>query len=627
MPANNSDLLLRLQNEVLEAVAYGEPLERIADLLCRRAEELAPGSICSILTVDKAGLVHPLAGPSLPDHYSAALDGLAIGPMVGSCGTAAFFGKPVVVSDIATDPLWENFKALALPAGLRACWSSPIKARDGRVVGTFAFYHRVPTGASALEQRIVTTCVHLCAIAIEHKEIQDRNHRLAYFDALTGLPNRGRFNELLRLRITEAAPFGLLFVDIDHLKAVNDSLGHVFGDRLIKTVGTRIQASHERITACRLGGDEFAVLVDGCDTGEMLSDIAGNVLAGTAGIVESETRTTSPSITIGGALFGTDGADAETLYQNADFALHHAKETHRGGFVRFRAGLRTSMLDNIKLVQSVDVALAEGRMLPHYQPIVRMDSGEIIGLEALARLRMPDGKVVSAGQFQPALADPRIAYRLTDLMLTSVASDIRTWLDAGLPMQHVGINVTTGDFQRGDLQSRIVEAFACAGVDLKHIILEVNEAVYMGGEDRQVAKSIEALRRMGVLVALDDFGTGFASLTHLLSFPVDIIKIDKSFVDRLVVDTSSAVIVSSIIEIAAKLGMKVVAEGVETAEQAEVLVRLGCQLGQGYLYSRPHAAADVTTLLHSFAQPVPQPVPMTTPKSRVAVPSQARAAS
>lgn len=623
MPAHTSDLLLRLQNEVLEAVAYGEPLERIADLLCRRAEELAPGAICSILTIDKAGLVHPLAGPSLPKPYSAALDGVSIGPMVGSCGTAAFFGEPVVVSDIATDPLWENFKALALPAGLRACWSSPIKARDGRVVGTFAFYHRTPTGASALEQRIVSTCLHLCAIAIEHKEIQDRNHRLAYFDALTGLPNRGRFNELLRLRITEAAPFGLLFVDIDHLKAVNDSLGHVFGDRLIKTLGKRIQASDARITACRLGGDEFAILVDDCDTSEMLSAIAGNVLAGATGIVEYEARTTSPSITIGGALFGLDGTDAETLYQNADFALHHAKETHRGGFVRFAAGLRTSMLDNIKLVQSVDVALAEGRMLPHYQPIVRMDSGEIIGLEALARMRMADGRIVSAGEFQPALADPRIAYRLTDLMLASVASDIRCWLDAGVPMQHVGINVTTGDFQRGDLQSRIVDTFAGAGVPLKHIILEVNEAVYMGSEDRRVVKSIEALRNMGVLVALDDFGTGFASLTHLLSFPVDIIKIDKSFVDRLANDTSSAVIVGSIIEIAAKLGMKVVAEGVETPEQAAALVRLGCELGQGYLYSRPQGAADLTPMLQSFAQPAP----MARHRGRVAAVARTRAAS
>ncbi|MGV8952769.1 MAG: putative bifunctional diguanylate cyclase/phosphodiesterase [Cypionkella sp.] len=568
--------------------------------------------MCSILTVDTAGLLHPMGGPSLPKHYSAALEGIAIGPMVGSCGTAAFYGEPVVVSDIATDPLWQEFKALALGAGLRACWSSPIKARDGRVVGTFAFYHRKPTGAGQLEQRIVTTCLNLCAIAIEHKEMQDRNHRLAYFDALTGLPNRGRFNELLGLRISEAAPFGLLFVDIDHLKAVNDGLGHVFGDRLIRTLGQRIQASAPHITAFRLGGDEFAVLVDDCESSEKLSRAADAVLAGAAGIVESEARTTSPSITIGGALFGIDGNDAQALYQNADFALHHAKETHRGGFVRFVAGLRSSMLDTIKLVQSVELALMEGRMLPHYQPIVRMDTGEIVGLEALARMRRTDGKIVSAGEFQPAMADPRLAYRLTDLMLASVARDIRIWLEAGLPMQHVGINVTTGDFQRGDLQSRIVDAFGAEGVPLRHIILEVNEAVYMGGEDRRVVKSIEALRKMGVLVALDDFGTGFASLTHLLSFPVDVIKIDKSFVDRLTVDTSSAVIVGSIIEIAAKLGMKVVAEGVETEEQAQALLGLGCKLGQGYLYSRPQAAAAVTTLLGSFAQKGPKAAPKRT---------------
>ena len=623
MKASPSDLLLRLQNEVLEAVAYGEPLERTTDLLCRRAEELAPGAICSILSVDTAGLLHPMAGPSLPSHYSAALEGITIGPTAGSCGTAAFYGHPVVVSDIANDPLWQGFKGLALSAGLRACWSSPIKARDGRVVGTFAFYHRVPTGASEFEQRIVDTCVHLCAIAIEHKEIQDRNYRLAYFDALTGLPNRGQFNELLRNRIAEVAPFGLLFVDIDHLKAVNDSLGHVFGDRLISTLGKRIQGADGHITACRLGGDEFAVLVDGCDSGEILAGVAGKVLKGIEGIVEYESRATSPSITIGGALFGADGTDAEALYQNADFALHHAKETHRGSYVRFEAGLRSSMLDNIKLVQSVDLALAEGRMLPHYQPIVRMDTAEIVGLEALARMRMPDGRIVSAGQFQSAMADPRLAYRLTDLMLASVAADIRTWLEAGLPVQHVGINVTTGDFQRGDLQTRIVEAFGAEGVPLKHIILEVNEAVYMGGEDRRVAKSIEALRKMGVLVALDDFGTGFASLTHLLSFPVDVIKVDKSFVDRLAIDKSSAVIVGSLIEIAAKLGMKVVAEGVETNEQAEALLRLGCQLGQGYFYSRPQNAADVTTLLRSFAQQISS----VTHKGAGAPPARSRAAS
>jgi len=602
VPDNVSDLLLRLQNEILETVAYGESLSHVADLLCRRAEHLAPGTICSILTVDNSGLLHPLASPSLPIHYSDALNGVPIGPSVGSCGTAAFRREEVVVEDIENDPLWADFKALALPVGLMACWSSPIMARDGRVVGTFAFYHRDRVGPNAIERLIVETCVHLCAIAIEYEEVQERNHRLAYFDALTGLPNRGRFNALLDSRIAAQEPFGVLLVDIDHLKSINDTMGHVFGDMFIRQLGQRLGSVDHHMTACRLGGDEFAVLVDQCGSARELHAVATKVLRKVEGLIESGVHTISPSVTIGGAVFNADGADAETLCQNADFALYHAKETNRGGYVRFEAGLRTSIIDRANLVRSVGTALVEGRIFPHYQPIVRLDSGEIVGLEALARMRSPDGAIIAASEFHKALSDPRIAYELTGLMLSEVAADIRKWLDAGIPIQHVGINVTTGDFQRGDLEDRLVSAFDSAGVPLKHVLLEVNEAMYMGGAEDTVAKRVEALRRKGVRVALDDFGTGFASLTHLLTFPVDVIKIDKSFIDKLVTDAPSRVIVAGTIDIARKLGMKIVAEGVETAEQAACLSDLGCSLGQGYFFSRPCNANDVTTLLRAFAQ-------------------------
>ena len=288
--------------------------------------------------------------------------------------------------------------------------------------------------------------------------------------------------------------------------------------------------------------------------------------------------------------------------QNADFALYHAKETRRGGYVRFQPDLRSSMIERSNIVRSVDLALVENRLLPHYQPIVRLDSGEIVGLEALARIRMPDGSIVAAGQFHAALTDPRIAYKVTGQMLTQVAADIRAWLDQGIPFQHVGINVTTADFQRGDLETRIVETFEQAGVPLKHVILEVNESVFMGGSDKLVPRAVTALRQRGLLVALDDFGTGFASLTHLLSFPVDVIKIDKSFVDRVVEDRSSAVIVGAILDIARRLDMRIVAEGIETAAQVAKLVALGCKLGQGYMFSRPIPADEVTLLLKAFAQ-------------------------
>jgi diguanylate cyclase (GGDEF)-like protein len=599
---SDSALLLRLQTEILETVARGEPLVAVADLLCRRAEALAPDAICSILTVDAQGVLHPLAAPSLPLVYSSAIDDLPSGPKAGSCGTAAFRNEPVIVTDIATDPLWADYRGLAGPLGLRACWSTPISDQVGRVVGTFAFYYRDTRGPDELERSIVETCVRLCAIAIEHDQVRQRNHRLAYFDALTGLPNRGHFNEILSRAITERESFGVLLVDIDHLKLVNDTVGHIYGDMLIRTVAERIANCHPSLTACRLGGDEFAVLVADCETHAGLEEAATRMLASVRGLIQAGEQTIDPHITVGGALFGPDGLDGASLSQNADFALYHAKEIRRGGYVRFTPGLRTSMVERANMVRAVDQALTEKRMIAHYQPIVRLGTAEVVGLEALARMRMPDGRIAAAGEFHAALADPRIAWQLTGQMLTQIAGDIRHWLDLGIDFQHVGINVTTGDFQRGDLERRIVDTFERAGVPLKHVVLEVNEAVYMGGSDQMVPKAVKALRERGLLVALDDFGTGFASLTHLLSFPVDVIKIDRSFVSRLGTDAACDVVVGSIIDIARKLDMRLVAEGIETPEQARILSQLGCAMGQGYLYSRPCSMDDATRLLSLFAQ-------------------------
>ena len=602
MNPGDTGALLRLQTEVLEAVACGTGLAVVADLLCRRAEALAPGVICSILTVDADGTLHPLAGPSLPSSYSSAIDCLQMGPKAGSCGTAAFRREPVVVCEIDTDPLWADFRHLTQPLGLRACWSSPILDQDGQPVATFAFYYRTSRAPDDIERSIVQTCVHLCAIAIENDQVRERNHRLAYFDALTGLPNRGHFNGLLATSIARRERFGLLLVDIDHLKAVNDTVGHGFGDMLIRTIAERIAGSDPRLTACRLGGDEFAVLVADCRDAMDLGEAATAMLTAVRGPIKAGDQTLDPHITVGGALFGDDGADGASLCQNADFALYHAKEVRRGGYVRFSPDLRTSMLERVRMVRNLDQAMLEGRILPYYQPVVRLDTSEIIGVEALARMRMPDGRIAEASEFHAGLSDPRIAYQMTGQMLEQIARDVRSWLDLGMDFQHVGINVTTGDFQRGDLEQRIVDAFARTGVPLKHVVLEVNEAVYMSGIDQRVPKAVGALRQHGLLVALDDFGTGFASLTHLLSFPVDIIKIDRSFVNRLGDDRAGDVLVGAIIDIARKLDMRVVAEGIETPAQAALLDAFGCTLGQGYLFSRPASFEETTGLLRLFAQ-------------------------
>jgi diguanylate cyclase (GGDEF)-like protein len=592
-------LLIDLLSDVLEMVAYGEDAGEVGDLLCRRAETFAPEVICSILYVDDERKLRPLAAPSLPEHYSAALDGLPVGPKVGSCGTAAFRGEPVEVDDIENDELWADFKALALPLGLRACWSSPIKTRDGRVVGTFAFYYRKPRGPTAHERQIVARCTHLCAVLIENNEFRRRAHDEAFIDAMSGLPNRASFDVRLEEMTAEQRQFALLFADLDHLKRVNDTLGHAAGDELIRIASTRLKSVSPDVEAFRLGGDEFAFILRACESEPQMVAIAQSLIQAVGQPVEYQGMTLQPSLTAGGVFQGETGSDKNTLYQNADFALYHAKDVNRGGFVSFRQGMRTTMTQRLRAIAEVDEALAEGRILPHYQPIVRLGTAEIVGLEALARIRTRDGGIMAAAEFHCALSDPRIAYALTSQMLVQVAADIRHWLALGLPLQHVGFNITTADLQKGDLERRVAAAFSDGEEALRHLILEVNEAVFVN--DDMVADEIKSLRGKGILVALDDFGTGFASLTHLLDFPVDIMKIDKSFIDRIVDDPSSAVIVQALLDISRKLGMRIVAEGVETKEQAERLMEMGCTMGQGYYFARPASAAITAELLTRFA--------------------------
>ena len=595
--------MLLLQNDILEMVARGEPLEVTARALCLRVEAILHDVVCSILTVDVDGCLHPLAGPSLPGGYSAAFDGMPVGPDVGSCGTAIHTGEPVAAEDIASDPRWAAYAYLPLSIGLKACWSTPIKGRDGTVLGAFAFYFREARAHTDREAEIVQAVIHLCAIAMERDQQAAAQHRLAYKDMLTGLPNRAAFNTASdRIAASGSRPSGLLIIDLDNLKTVNDTFGHKAGDCLIQAAATRIEASAAPCKAFRLGGDEFAILIDaGAITADHLKDLAEQVLTTLSEPVDCDGHLTMPRATIGGAC-GDAGSSIDDLRQNADFALYHAKETRRGGFVAYSPDLGTTMTRRLSAIRDVGLALREDRIDAHYQPIVRIDTGEIVGLEALFRVITPSGQVISAGDYMEATSDVHTATRLTRRMLDIVARDVRAWLDQGIWFQHVGINASSADFQGGGLHDAIREAFDREDVSLKHVILEVTETVYMGQAGARVAREIQLMRANGLRVALDDFGTGFASLTHLLSVPVDIIKIDKSFVARMEPESRSAAIVEGVLSIAHKLGIKVVAEGVETQGQARQLGVFGCTLGQGYLYSKAVDRQAVTRLLVEKAQ-------------------------
>lgn len=601
MPTKQAlERLITLQTAVLEMMAYGEPITAIAEKICREAEQLSGDAACVIFSVDRNGHIHPLAAPSLPSALARRFSGLKIGPS-GSGPTV--FHHPITVLDIEKDPRFASHLDVTIPFGLRAYWSSPIQSRDGRLLGKAGIFYSTRRGPNAAEQAIVTGLTRLCAIILENQETQRRVQDLALIDTLSTLPNRARYNERLYALMDEAtSPFALLLLDIDYLKSINDTMGHAVGDALIRTIGGRLKSIGGTVEPFRFGGDEFSLIVHGCDTEEAMEQVALSIIKEAGIPFQANGYSVVPSVTIGGAIFDPSASGADRLPENADLALYHGKELGRGSFVAFRPGMQTSIAERVQLMSDLGAALREGRIEAFFQPIVRIDTGAIIGVEALARMLSHEGTIVPAAEFYRATSDPRLAYELSGVMLKQIAAAVRGWLDLGIPFQHVGFNVTQADFKHGDIERRITEAFGEAGVPLKHIILEVTESVYLGPGDDFVARSVERLRAKGMLVALDDFGTGFASLTHLLHFPVDIIKIDRSFITDIVEDKNSCVIVEALLGIAGKLGMRIVAEGIETVEQAEKLVSMGCRLGQGYRFAPPVPRSIATELLQRLAE-------------------------
>ncbi|MFC6644994.1 putative bifunctional diguanylate cyclase/phosphodiesterase [Granulicella cerasi] len=593
-----------IQQEILDMIASGCTMAETAEHVCRYAERFAPGAICTVIRVDHEGVLHPLAGPSIPPEYSAALEGVRVGPTSGSCGTAAYRRASVSVTDIFTDPLWADYpvlaEMLAEKSGVTACWSSPILLRDGRVLGAFGFYYREHRGPTEEERRIVEECVDLCALALERDEVRAENFRLSYVDLLTGLGNRASFLKTLeRYGVDTETPFAVLVFDIDRLARFNDVLGHSAGDRLIHEIGKLVSQITAPAPLFRIDADEFAVFVDGADAEEKISQIGREILAAIPTVADRAGHVNFPlSVSCGVAVAQPSAhIDVAGVMQRANLALHHAKQTGRGSCVQYEESLSSAAAHEFRVLQTMTHALAEARVEPYYQPIVHIDTQEIVSLEALCRVRTPAGDVVSADQFGEALQSLSMGSFVTDRMLELVARDMRLWIDEGLPLRHVNINLSVADFRKERLRERVAAAFAKYRVPLEHVILEVTESVYMDEHDRRVAEEIERLRADGLRVALDDFGTGFASLTHLLHFPVDILKIDKSFVHRISDGDSGVVIIKALLDMAHGLGMRVVAEGVETEQQALQLQRLGCALAQGYLFGRPVSRDETTVLL------------------------------
>ncbi len=509
----------------------------------------------------------------------------------------------MLVHDIEHDPKFAKFRDIFLSIGINACWSVPICDESGSAFGVLAFCYPEVRGPNARERRLMEIFHQLFVIALQRHQRFVARERRAVVDALTGLANRAAFDAALsRVPCDAPGSWALLMIDLDNLKVVNDTFGHQAGDALLQAVACRISAAMSPDVTFRLGGDEFAVIIQNQDALRDLEAAASHVLSSIAEPMDFCGQVIVPQATIGSAVLSPQDADADVVRQNADFALYHAKETGRGGYVRYWPGIDSRISHRRTAIHDLTEAIGDNRIDAYYQPVVRLDSREIVGLEALCRLRTRSGTIVSAYAFQDATSDVRVAAALTSRMLSIVSADMRRWLDDGLCFQKIGVNITTADLHAGDLLDKIAATFGRNEVPLNLITLEINESVYMGHHDRVVAREIQRLRDFGLSISLDDFGTGYASLTHLRSIPANNIKIDRSFVADMAPGNPSMAIVEALVGLAAKLGMRVVAEGIETEEQADQLEAVGCALGQGFLFSKAVDREATAVLLRRHAQ-------------------------
>jgi diguanylate cyclase (GGDEF)-like protein len=589
-----------LQREVLESIALGRPLRSVLDLLCRRVEALAPDVVCSVLLVEKNGTVTPIAGPSLPPAYVDALQGAPIGPRAGSCGTAAWRREAVEVTDIATDPLWADYAALLGLLDMAACWSTPIIAGHGEVVATFALYYRTPGSAPPFHRRMVEACVPLCRVALQHEANRSEIERLAYFDPLTSLPNRRLFSDRARqaLQMAQRVQTGgaLLLFDLDRFKTTNDSLGHTAGDEVLRETGRRLQAEiGESATVARLGGDEFVAILPRCSPVEALhaAERLRRALAAPLRIAGMQIEV---STSIGIAVFPQDGIELERLVKNAEMAMYEAKRGGRGASRFFTSTMNDVVAQRMHMESALRQAVAASGLELHYQPKMRLDGSGCAGAEALVRWNDPVLGQVPPDRFIALAEECGLIGAIDAWVLETACAQLAQWRADDVPVPSVSVNVSPLRFHSDDVPGHVRRLLSLHGLEPRALMLEVTERVMLS-DDERTREDLRTLHDMGVRLSVDDFGTGYSSLGYLKRLPVSELKLDKSFVSELETDASDRALSSAVIGIGQALGLQVVAEGVETAGQREILARAGCDLAQGYLFTRALPAAQLVEWL------------------------------
>ncbi|WP_341679298.1 EAL domain-containing protein [Niveibacterium sp. SC-1] len=449
----------------------------------------------------------------------------------------------------------------------------------------------------------VSHYVGVCTDISSLKQYEERLHYQARHDALTGLPNRfefqERFNDMLARAQRQNAQVAVMMLDLDRFKDVNDSLGHAAGDDLLQQVAERLGSCLRQIDVVgRFGGDEFAVLLDRISA-QGAATVAEKLLQAFKPPFSVAGHQIFVSGSIGISCFPADATDAAALLKNADAAMYRAKTDGRNGFHFFSAEINARAMETLLTSSGLRLALERNELVLHYQPCVDLATGRITAVEALVRWQHPEQGLLAPLRFIPIAEETGLIEPIGEWVLKEACRQMRSWRDAGLPLERVAVNLAARQFAQADLPARVADVLKGAGLDACHLELELTESMMMEQPER-VVQALRELKDLGVTVAIDDFGTGYSSLSYLKRFPIDFLKIDRSFIKDIPDDSEDMAITSAIIAMARSLGLQLIAEGVETMAQRDFLHRQGCDTGQGYLFSKPVVPQEIERMLRAM---------------------------
>jgi len=457
--------------------------------------------------------------------------------------------------------------------------TAPIHDRAGRTTGAVIVFHDVSAA----------------------RQLSTQLSHLAKHDYLTDLPNRMLLSDRLEQAISLAQRHGdriaVLFLDLDHFKHINDSLGHVIGDQLLQAVAVRLKRCVRRSdTIGRHGGDEFVLVLSGLDAPERAAISAAKLLAALTIPYHIGLHDLHVPVSIGVSIYPDDGDDAATLINNADTAMYHAKENGRNNYQFFKREMIVHAVERQFIEGSLRVALERNEFALHYQPKIDLSTGAIIGVEGLLRWRHPERGLIPPSQFVPIAEDTGLILPIGQWVLREACRQSRAWLDAGLPVVPIAVNISAIEFRSLNFVDKVAAILREASLDPQSLELELTESVLMKHAESTVSV-LKSLKSIGVQLAVDDFGTGYSSLSYLRQFPIDSLKVDQSFVHEISSKSEDSVIVSAVISMGNSLNKRVIAEGVETREQLDFLTAAGCEEAQGYYFNRPMVADQFASLL------------------------------